>query len=414
MNFVIQKILKHPLFSGSFVLVGGSMIINVVNYFYHLLMGRVLGPVDYGVLASVYSILYIVSIIPSSASISIVKFISSAKDNKEKSEIYIAINRFVIRLALVLSVVMMFLSPFISRFLNISNSSIVLLIAPVLFFSLITLVNVSTSQGVLKFMGLVVPNFVSSVLKLVLGLALIWAGFSVLGAMWAVVIAALVSYLVSRRMIVAYIDTKIKPNNYNLKAFYKYSIPVLIQAFAFTSFFTIDVILVKHFFSPFDAGIYAALSTLGKIVFFASSPITAVMFPIVSGRYTKGEKYKKILLASIGATAIISFGVVFIYFLFPNIAISALYGKSYLSASSSLVWMGLFIAFYTVSYLLTNFFLSIGKTNIVYIPLIAVILQVVGIWIWHNSLLGVIQISLAVMAVVCLTLLGYLRYNSYN
>lgn len=390
------------------------MVINVVNYFYHLLMGRVLGPVDYGILASVYSILYIVSIVPSSASISIVKFISSAKDNKERSEIYIAINRFVIRLALVLSVVTTFLSPFISRFLNISNNSIVLLIAPVLFFSLITLVNVSTSQGVLKFMGVVVPSFVSAVVKLVLGLVLIWVGFSVLGAMWAVVIAALVSYLVSRKMIVAHIDIKANSNNYHLKSFYKYSIPVLIQAFAFTSFFTVDVILVKHFFSPFDAGIYAALSTLGKIVFFASSPITSVMFPIVSGRYTKGEKYKKILLVSIGATVLISFGVVFIYFLFPNIAIGALYGKSYLSASSNLVWMGLFIAFYTVSYLLTNFFLSIGKTNIVYIPLIAVILQVAGIWIWHNSLLGVIQISLFIMVVVCLALLGYLRYNSYS
>jgi O-antigen/teichoic acid export membrane protein len=247
-----------------------------------------------------------------------------------------------------------------------------------------------------------------------LGLVLVWIGFSVLGAMWAVVIAALVSYLVSRKMIVAYIDTKANPNNYHLKSFYKYSIPVLIQAFALTSFFTIDVILVKHFFSPFDAGIYAALSTLGKIVFFASSPITAVMFPIVSGRYTKGEKYKKILLASIGATVLISFGVVFLYFLFPNIAIGALYGKSYLSASSNLVWMGLFIAFYTVSYLLTNFFLSIGKTNIVYVPLIAAILQISGIWIWHNSLLGVIQISLTIMVMVCLTLLGYLRYNSYS
>ncbi len=377
-------------------------------------MGRVLGPVDYGVLASVYSILYIVSIIPSSASISIVKFISSAKDNKEKSEIYIAINRFVIRLALVLSVMMVFLSPFISRFLNISNSSIVLLIAPVLFFSLITLVNVSTSQGVLKFMGVVVPNFVSAVIKLVFGLVLIWIGFSVLGAMWAVVIGALVSYLVSRKMIVAYIDTKANSNNYHLKSFYKYSIPVLIQAFAFTSFFTVDVILVKHFFSPFDAGIYAALSTLGKIVFFASSPITSVMFPIISGRHTKGEKYKKILLASIGATVLISFGVVLIYFLFPNIAIGVLYGKNYLSASSNLVWMGLFIAFYTVSYLLTNFFLSIGKTNVVYIPLIAVFLQIAGIWIWHNSLLVVIQISLAIMIAVCLALWGYLRYNLHN
>lgn len=80
---MIKNLLKHPLFSGSFVMIAGSMAINVVNYIYHLLMGRILGPVDYGTLASVYSLLYIVTIIPTSASVSIVKFISSAKDKRE-------------------------------------------------------------------------------------------------------------------------------------------------------------------------------------------------------------------------------------------------------------------------------------------------------------------------------------------
>ena len=64
---LIKKLINHPLFSGSAIVFVGNMTANVVNYLYHLIMGRMLGPVEYGVLASLYSVLYLVGIIPSSA-----------------------------------------------------------------------------------------------------------------------------------------------------------------------------------------------------------------------------------------------------------------------------------------------------------------------------------------------------------
>src|SRR3989344_3766281 len=95
---LINKLINHPLFSGSAIMFVGSMGANAINYLYHLIMGRLLGPVEYGVLASLYSIMYLISIIPSSASVSIVKFISSAKDN-EVSSVYNSINRMIFKLA---------------------------------------------------------------------------------------------------------------------------------------------------------------------------------------------------------------------------------------------------------------------------------------------------------------------------
>ena len=89
-----------PLFSGSVVMIGGSMLANAVNYLYHLIMGRVLGPVDYGVLASVFAILYVISVIPVSTSFAIVKFISSTKNKRELWGVYVAIKRFVFALAI--------------------------------------------------------------------------------------------------------------------------------------------------------------------------------------------------------------------------------------------------------------------------------------------------------------------------
>ncbi|MCX6706185.1 MAG: hypothetical protein NTV24_03745 [Candidatus Woesebacteria bacterium] len=171
------------------------------------------------------------------------------------------------------------------------------------------------------------------------------------------------------------------------------------------------MILVKHFFSPFQAGIYAALSTLGKIIFFAVSPIAATMFPIIAGRKSRGEKYGKVFLTSFGITLIVSITIVFFYWLFPNIAIGILYGKAYLSASIELVWMGIFILFYTLASLLVNFSLSLGRTRVVLFPFLAAVIQIVALSIWHNSLLQVIQVSLVIMTVLFFVISIYLLYN---
>ena len=76
--------------------------------------------------------------------------------------------------------------------------------------------------------------------------------------------------------------------------------------------------------------------------------------------------------------------------------------------------MGLFIAFYNLAHLLTNFFLSIGKTVVSYLAAIVALLQIAGIWSFHSSLLSVIQISLAFMAALFLVLSALLIYNFAN
>jgi len=408
----ITNLLKHPLFSGSFLMIGGSMAVNVVNYLYHVVMGRVLGPVDYGVLASIFSLLYIISVVPLSTSVAIVKFISSAKDSKEVSVIYHGIKDFIFKVAVISSIVVIALAFPVASFLHIPNTLSVIFVGPALFFSLMTLVNQASLQGLLKFIGVVGPNLLSGVIKLVLGLIFVFMGWSVAGAIGAVVIGALLAYVYSifllRRVI-----KKERIGSFKLDPFLKYAFPVLLQALAFTSFFTVDVLLVKHFLPSFDAGLYAALSTLGKIIYFAATPIAGVMFPIVAGRHSKGESYKKVLLASLGATIAISLVVVAIYGLFPQLAIGMLFGSSYLGAQKELIWMGIFMTFYTVSYFLTNYLLSIGKTRIVIFPILAAITQIILIYFFfHQDLRTVINISLYCMIGLFLSLSLYIIFNN--
>lgn len=387
-------------------MVGGSTVVNGLNYVYHLLMGRILGPVDYGTLASIYSLLYVISIVPISASFAIVKFVSDAKTKNERSGVYTLLNKFVFRLAIFVSIIILLASPLLANFLHIREIVSVALVAPITFLSLVTLVNQASMQGMLKFFGVVGPNLTNAIGKLIFGLILVYVGFSVPGAVFGIFLALIISYFYSVSLKKDLFNASPRAGSFTIRKFVGYSLPVLVQAFCFTAFFTVDVILVKHFFSPLEAGLYAALSTLGKIVYFAAQPVTAAMFPIVSGRRSRGESYRGVFFISFAITIAISLGIMAVYWLFPDLAIGILYGKDYLAAKSVLVWMGGFMVFYTANYILSSFLLSVDRTRIIYLTVVVAIGQIVGIYLWHSSLLEVVQVSLASQLVlfICLSL----------
>ena len=65
MNRFLQKIkdaLMHPLAKGSLIILVGSMLANVGAYAYHVLVGRLLGPVIYGEFSALLSLFYIINI----------------------------------------------------------------------------------------------------------------------------------------------------------------------------------------------------------------------------------------------------------------------------------------------------------------------------------------------------------------
>jgi len=407
----MNKILKHPLFSGSIIMFGGGMAANVINYIYHLLMGRILGPIDYGSLASIYSLIYVVAIVPISTSFAIVKFISQAKDKKERGYIYWVLKKFVFWVAVVASLVLLVISPWVAQYLKIDEFASVVMIAPMTFLLLMILTNQAAMQGLLRFIGVVGPGFSSALGKLLFGLFFVALGFSVNGAVFGILLALIVTYFLSVWLRGNLFDEKAKAGSFSIQKFLHYAFPVLIQALAFTAFFTVDVLLAKHFLPAFEAGIYAALSTLGKVIYFAAQPITAAMFPIIIGKKSRGEAYRGIFFVSFLLTVLISILAVSLYWLFPSLAIGILYGKDYLTAAPSLVWMGLFIGVYTANYILVNFLLSIERTKIVYLPLAIAVVQVVGINIWHSEIMDIITVSLVSMLVLFVGLSLYMIYT---
>jgi len=165
-----------------------------------------------------------------------------------------------------------------------------------------------------------------------------------------------------------------------------------------------DVILVKHFFEPHQAGLYGGLSLIGRVIFYFTNSIPLVMFPLVVKRKAKGENIASLFYLAMFLVTLPSVLITAFYYLLPELSINVFLGKNYLSIIPYLGFFAVFMTIFSILNVCVNFFLSIGKTK-VYIPIIATtIAQVVLIYIFHNSFFQIIGVSLA----VSLLLLFYL------
>lgn len=405
----VGQFLKHPLFSGSMIMVFGSNAVSFLNYLYHLVMIKLLSPSAYGELVAVFSLMGLLGVLSSSLNLVVIKFVSSAKNNDEIKSIVGWFNSKVFSFSILIFLLITLLSPLIASFLRIENNLIIILTALLTLLGIISLLYKSVLQGLLKFHQTVIAIFLENGLKLILGIIMVLLGFSVGGAIVGFVIALVAGFLLSRFFIRTYLNSSSKEPN--IKSMIKYSLPVILQSFSITSLYSSDILLIKHFFPPEEAGSYAVISTLGKIILFGAGPIGAVMFPLVSQRQARGENYKRIFIISLLLTSLLAALILAVYWFAPRFVIGLL-RPQYLEASPLLVWYGIFITLYTLSSLFVTYFLSLNRVSVVILPLIAAIAQILGIWLFHKSIFEVILVSSIVTGMLLILLLIYSSYGS--
>jgi O-antigen/teichoic acid export membrane protein len=407
---LFQRFLKSRLIIGSFIMTVGTVVGGVGNYLYHLLMGRMLGPADYGILVSLISLFYLLSIPVATLSLVIVKFVSTFKGKKDFasiSELLRVGTKKILPFSFLVLLIFLLLAPFVTSFLHLSSILPYILVLVVFFVGIFSTINRAVLQGLFRFGFLTLSSVVEVGLKLVTALLLVILGFKVNGALGGILMGGVVGLLFTFFPL-RFLWSQKQKRELKTGEMFNFALPVFFSTLAFTSLYTTDVILVRHFLPGATSGLYAALSTLGKIIFFISGPIISVMFPLVSERHANGGKYKNLLAASLGLVGIICFGLTGIYFLFPTLVVKILFGKAYLPAATFLGFFGIFLSLYSLSFLLVNFYLSIQKTRAVILPIIAAGLQGILIWFFHQTLQQVIWISLIVTALLLFSLLLYL------
>lgn len=402
-----DKFLQSQLLGGSLIMFIGTMVSSFGTYLYHPVMGRMLGPINYGVLSSLISLTYWLAIPVGVMNLVVVKYTSALKEEKGLSAVAIFYNW--IQRKLVVFGILFFLfwiivSPLIASFLHVSSILPLVFIVSSSFIGFFSGLNTATFQGFLRFDFVSLVTILNSYLKLFFGIFLVWLGFQVNGATLSLLVGTAAVFIISHFLVNRLLGNRRKDQGvFAGSDILNYSFPVLIYTISFTSFYTLDILLVRHFL-PTESGFYAALALLGKIIVFATAPIGSVMFPVISGRTAKGKSNKKVLIFGFLMVLAVSLMISLIYCFFPEVIIKIPFGEKYLGVSSELKFFAIFLTLYSLCGVMVNYYLASFKTKIINLTLVAAVAQALLIWLFHSSIHQIVIINILVMSLLLIGL----------
>jgi len=400
----IKRLIKHPLIFGTGIVVGGNLAANFFNFLFTLFMSRNLSISEYGTLASVMSLIAFPLLVSNALGPVIVQFAGkyfATANYPLLRGLFIQMKKFLLILAVFIFSLFLFFLTSISNFFNIENKMILIIADFVIFFAIINVINISFIQAKLAFGFQVLVNLLNTLLKFVLGVIFVLLGYSVIGATSAILFGLVSAYIFSFIQLKFIFDKKIPAPKVETKELFSYGLPASLTLMSLTSFISTDILLVKHFFNPQQAGLYAGLSLVARVIFFLSAPIGSVMFPIVVQKYSKKESFTRTFNLSLLLVLLPSVLIAIFYMLFPNFSILFFLKKqNYLAISHLLTPFAIFIVLFSLLSIIANFYLSINKTK-VYIPVvIGALAQIILICLFHNSFAQIITISLVITFVL--------------
>ncbi len=411
-RYLGNHFLKHELVAGSIYIFIGSIIANLFNFFFSLFMSRNLTVEGFGILASTFSLVGLIAIPAGSIVPTIVNFAGphfAKEDYGSVKALFLKIIKPLLAVSIFVLFCFFVFAGYIGDFFKIADLSIVVIVGSITALAYIGIVSSGLLQAKLAFRYISFSNVIGSISKFAIGAGLVFLGFGVKGAIWAVFMSGLIPSILGFIYLKSVFMSKAnKTRKINFKSILSYGIPSSLAVLGMTSLISTDILLVKHFFDPLQAGIYAGLSLVGKVIFFFTGSIGGVMFPLIVKKHAKNENYNNIFKMAIAMVFIPSVFISIFYFLYPDLSISFfIKNEIYRSASGLLGLFGVFIAIYSLITLFVYYFLSIKKTNVCIPVVLAAISQLLFIIFYHGSLFTVVVISLLVALILLAALVIY-------
>ncbi len=414
---MLRKILSYrkddSLVRDGITLFTATLIANIAAYFYHFYMGRVLGPQDYGVLGVVLTILYILSVPINVIQMTITKFVAHLKAQGNEQAIhtlFIYGRRKLVIVSMIVFLLFLTLIYPLSSFLHLSGWEL-FVFSFIIPFALLLPVSRGLLQGLQRFKILGLNMILEGLSKLGLGIFLVFLGWHIYGAIMGIVLSFAIAFFATFKPLKNYQTKTNAP--FSKKELYRYATPVFLSLLALTIYYSIDVFLVKHFFSELEAGYYAAAKKKKKMIFFGTFSLGVVMFPKVAEMHSLQKENRQLLTKSLSLMFVGAAVLVLVYFLYPEIIILPLFGRAYLPIKSMIGLFGIAMTFFSFTYLLSLYNLSVQRTGFIKILYIFNILEFIFIYFYHTTVQTVISI-VALLMFVLFIILFYYTYKNHD
>ncbi len=399
------KTLQARILSGSVVLLSGSGLATAINFAYNIAVARFLGPKGFGDATAVYTLLTLISAVTLSFQIISAKVVAQQKSLEEKYAGYRGFHRGAWICGVLAGLLLLVFQRQIADYLNLPSPVLVVLLAIGIAFYVPLGCRRGYLQGAYGFRRLAANLVLEGAVRLGGSLLLILLGMGVQGVIVANSAAVAVAYLA----IIPEVAVRV-PNPLRLS----YAFRETLQAIVFFSGQVLinncDIVLVKHYFLAREAGLYAAVAMVGRVIFSFSSAVVNSMFPLVAG--TREEERKDLTVIATSLLMVLTIGSalaiglrfapagIWTAFFGAKFAIAGKHGLPYLLALYAITTV-----VYSLSAVIITYEMSYKIANTSWIQLAFSGVVIAGICRFHSSLRQVILVQLVLM-IVLLTLVA--------
>lgn len=408
-----KRFLRAELVRGSFYIMITNTIGGILGLLFNLFLLRVISIEEYGIYTTLASFSSLAAVFSQAVTTVIMQYAApllAKHDIKKAAYLYFISTKIMLLFCILIILILISFSGMLGNFLHISNSFYFLLVALSISLSYFGVVNSAFLQGLLKFGFLAWSGFIGSISRVIFGVIVVLLGFHVVGAFGSLIVVGLLPLCLGFFPLRFLLFSGKEHIALSKKDIIYYAFCVAVVNFSLTSFTSSDILLVKHFFSPTNAGLYSAMSVAGKAIFYFTAPISTVLFPLILKKYHKGEDFLKTFYAALLLVFFPSMAITLFYFLFPHITLLLLLGGKY-SLTPYIGFYGLYISIFSMLNVSVSFLLSLKKISIIFPMTTGALLQVICISIFHNNFFQVITVSLIIISILLVgILLYYVKY----
>ncbi len=379
--------------SGAF-LISASIIANFFNFAYNAYLGRRINIEEFGLISLVGSFLYISSI-PIGALGSTVNHKSAyffGKYNHHAANFWQKIRKNALVFSLAITLLWLLICPFLANFFNTTSLVPFLIFAPVWTIAALSSVDSGFLSGNLKFKYIAVLMLTEAICRFSIAVALVEGGFSqyVYASLpISMFVSLCAGYAFAKRLKKAPDQIEKKINLNFPKQFYFTSVFTKLSTIAFLTF---DVILAKHFLPPTEAGQYALLSLIGKMIFFVVSLFDQFTNTLIS-RAEGAKKNSQVVFMNIFLIATVtSFLAYLVVGYFGAITTPILFGAKVLPIVGLLPAYGLAMLCFALSSTIVNFYQAKRKHMLAYVSFAVAAFQILAIASFHANISQIVNV----------------------
>jgi O-antigen/teichoic acid export membrane protein len=417
---MLKKFRNNAFAWNSFVLFSGSMVNNILNYIFHLVVGRMVSVAVYGETESLISLMTIISVPAATLIMVMTKYAAECKaqDDKRRSyELLRYFNKKIMQYGTPVFLVTIILTPFISKFLNIESNVPLIIVWTSMLLSLYS----SGAQGMLsgwqKFKESSLAAIAGGALKLASALIFIAIGLKVNGLMLSFFLSAVGTYVIALACL-KFIFIAGKNDTHEISKLNFGTVKSTVATFfmgnlAITALGNLDMVLAKHNLSDIEAGQYGALTIVSKIIFFATGVIASVLFSMSAEHNHKKGNTKKLFLQAFSLMLGVSFISIAVYFTAPKLILSLLFGAKYNDVSAYLGWFAIMVVLFSLVNLTLQYLLSLHRIKVVYGMLAVAISSAVAILFLGHTISAILTIGIIAQSVALISSLPFV-FNSFS